>query len=105
MKEQKTNQKTNQKEETQKRVSIRFYLKADDNLKIEELMQTLRKRGWKREKMRLHELIIDELFLKADNKFYESILSRLTPLEYLFKAKINNPTLRREMEKILKRKA
>ena len=94
-----------QKTENLKRVSMRFYVKAEDSLKVEELIKTLRKRGWKKEKMRLHELIIDELFLKADNKFYESILSRLTPLEYLFKAKINNPTLRREMEKILKRKA
>lgn len=102
MKEQQTNQKTNQKEE--KRVSIRFYLKADDNSKIEELMQTLKKRGWKREKMRLIDLIIDELFLKADNKFFEGILSRLTPLEYLFKTKMDNPAVRKEMEKILKRK-
>ena len=93
-----------QKTET-KRICMRFYLKADDSLKIEELMQTLRKRGWKKEKMRLHELIIDELFLKAGSGFYEDILNRLTPLEYLFKTKMNNPSLRKEMEKILKRKA
>ena len=97
-------QKKAQDQQAQKRVSIRFYLKADDNLKIEELMQTLRERGWKREKMRLHELIIDELFLKADSKFYEDILSRLTPLEYLFKTKMNNPSVKKEIEKILKRK-
>ena len=98
-------QKIIPKAETSKRVSMKFYLKADDCLKIEELMQILRKRGWKREKMRLHELIIDELFLKAGNGFYEDILNRLTPLEYLFKTKMNNPSLRKEMEKILKRKA
>lgn len=94
-----------QKQEMKKRVSMRFYLKADNSFKIEELMKTLRKRGWKREKMRLHELIIDELFLKAGSGFYEDILNRLTPLEYLFKTKMNNPSLRKEMEKILKRKA
>ena len=93
-------QKKVQDQQTQKRVSIRFYLKADDNLKIEELMQTLRERGWKREKMRLQEMIIDELFLKADSKFYENILSRLTPLEYLFKTKLSNPSVKKEIEKI-----
>ena len=34
-------QKIIPKAETSKRVSMRFYLKADDCLKIEELMQTL----------------------------------------------------------------
>ena len=100
MKEQKIMQKT----ENPKRVSMRFNLKTEDSLKIEELMQALRNRGWRREKTRLLDLIIGELFLKADNKFYEDILSKLTPLEYLFKTKMNNPTLRKEMEKILKKK-
>ena len=102
MKEQKTTQNTIQKEE--KRVSMRFYVKAEDSLKVEELIKTLRKRGWKKEKTRLLDLIMDELFLKANSQFYEEVLNKLTPLEYLFKAKINNPALRREMEKILKRK-
>ena len=83
---------------------MRFYVKAEDSLKVEELIKTLRKRGWKKEKTRLPDLIMDELFLKANSQFYEEVLNKLTPLEYLFKAKINNPTLRREMEKILKRK-
>ena len=83
---------------------MRFYLKADNSFKIEELMKTLRKRGWKKGKARLPDLIIDELFLKADSKFYEDILNKFTPLEYLFKTKMNNPSLRKEMEKILKRK-
>ena len=54
---------------------------------------------------RLPDLIMDELFLKANSQFYEEVLSKLTPLEYLFKAKIDNPVVRKEMEKILKRKA
>ena len=93
-----------QDQQAQKRVSMRFYLKVDDSLKIEELMKILRERGWKREKTRLQELIIDELFFKADNKFYEDTLNKLTPLEYLFKTKLNNPSIRSEIEKILKRK-
>ena len=99
MKEQKTIPKT----ET-KRVSMKFYLKPDDSSKIERLMKTLRGRGWKKEETRLSDLIIDELFLKAGNGFYEEVLNKLTPLEYLFKTKMDNPTLRREMEKILKKK-
>ena len=62
-------QKKAQDQQTQKRVSMRFYLKEDDNSKIEKLMQTLQERGWKREKMRLQELIIDELFSKAWSGF------------------------------------
>ena len=100
MKEQKATQQT----ENSKRISLRCYIKADDSLKMEELIKTLKKRGWKKEKTRLSELIMDELFLNADKQFYEEILSKLTPLEYLFKTKMNNPTLRLEMEKILKRK-
>ena len=100
MKEQKVIQKT----EPEKRISMRFNLKRDDSLKIEELIQTLRKRGLRREKIKLYEVIMDELFLKADNKFYENILSELTPLEYLFKTKMNNPVVRKEMERILKKK-
>ena len=102
MKEQKIIPKT----ET-KRVSLKVYLKPDDSSKIEELMKTLRGRGWKKgkeETVRLLDLIIDELFLKAGNGFYEEVLNKLTPLEYLFKTKMDNPTLRREMEKILKKK-
>ena len=94
-----------QKTEAKKRVSMRFYLKADDNFKLEELMKTLRGRGWKKEKVRLSDLIIDELFLKAGNAFYAEVLNKLTPLEYLFKTKMNNPAFRSEMEKILKGKA
>ena len=93
-----------QDQQAGKRVSMRFYLRADDSLKIEGLMKALRERGWKREKIRLQELIIDELFLKSDNKFYEDTLNKLTPLEYLFKTKLNNPSIRSEIEKILKRK-
>lgn len=96
-------QKTTPKKEA-KRVSLKVCLKTDDNSKIEELIKTLRRRGWKKEEVRLSDLIIDELFLKADSKFYEDILNKLTPLEYLFKTKMNNPTLRREIEKILKKK-
>ena len=87
-----------------KRVSMRFYVKTEDNLKVEELIKTLRKRGWKKETERLPDLVIDELFSKADSRFYEELLNKLTPLEYLFKTKINNPALRKEMEKILKKK-
>ena len=101
MKEQKVIQKT----EVKKRVSMKFNLKANDSLQIEKLMQTLRERGWRKEKIRLHDLIMDELFLNADSKFYEDILNKYTPLEYLFKTKMNNPVLRKEMEKILKKKA
>lgn len=97
--------KEQEKTENLKRVSMRFYVKAEDSLKVEKLIKILRKRGWKKEKERLPDLIMDELFLKAGSGFYEEILSKLTPLEYLFKAKINNPALRKEMEKILKRKA
>ena len=81
MKEQKALKDT----KTKKRVSMRFNLKTDDSLKIEELLQTLRKRGWRKEKIKLYDLIMDALFLKTNNKFYEDILSKLTPLEYLFK--------------------
>ena len=73
-----------------KRVCMRFHLKADDSLKIEELMRNLRKRGWRKEKARLSDLIMDELFLKADSKFYEEVLNKFTPLEYLFKIKIGS---------------
>lgn len=98
-------QKNLQKKEIKKRILMRFYLKAEDSLKIEEIMQTLRKRGWKKEKERLSDLIIDEVLLKADSRFYEDVLNKLTPLEYLFKTKVSNPEVRREIEKILKRKA
>jgi len=97
-------QKLIQKTENPQRVSIKLYIKVEDSLKMEELMKTLKKRGWRKEKVRLPNLIMDELFLKADNRFYEKLLNKFTPLEYLFKAKIKNPALRREMEKILKKK-
>ena len=87
-----------------KRVSMRFYLKVEDAKKLEELIKALKERGWKKGELRLNDLIIDELFSKTNNSFYEELLSKLTPLEYLFKTKINNPALRKEMEKILKRK-
>ena len=97
--------KEQEKTGNSKRVSMKFYLKPDDSFKIEELMKSLRKRGWRKETERLPDLIIDELFSKAGNGFYEEVLNKFTPLEYLFKAKMNNPALRREMEKILKKKA
>ena len=101
MKEQKSHTK---KQRQKKRVSMRFYIKAEDSLKVEELIKTVRKRGWKKEKARLPDLIMDELFLKANSQFYEGVLNKLTPLEYLFKTKMNNPALKKEMEKILKGK-
>lgn len=100
----KKQEKLSHKSENPQRVSIKLYIKAEDSLKMEELIKTLKKRGWRKEKVRLPDLIMDELFLKADNKFYEKLLNKFTPLEYLFKAKMSNPALRREMEKILKKK-
>lgn len=96
--------KEHEKTGNSKRVSMKFYLKPDDSFKIEELMKTLRKRGWRKEEERLSDLIIDELFSKVGNGFYEEILNKFTPLEYLFKAKLNNPSVKKEIEKILKRK-
>ena len=102
----KETQKTKETEKNQKnkRVSMKFYLKAENSLKIEELVGILRERGWKKGEIRLLDLIIDVLFLKADNKFYEEILNKLTPLEYLFKTKLSNPSVKKEIEKILKKK-
>ena len=40
--------KEQQRTENLKRVSMRFYVKAEDSLKVEELIKTLRKRGWKK---------------------------------------------------------
>ena len=96
--------KEQQKTEITKRVSIKLNIKAEDSLKLNAIIKALRKRGFKKDKVRLADLIMDELFLKANNRFFEELLVKLTPLEYLFKTKINNPALRKEMEKILKRK-
>ena len=96
--------KETEKNKQKKRVSMRFYLKAENSLKIEELVRILRERGWKKDKTRLVDLIIDALFLKADNRFYEEILNKLTPLEYLFKTKLSNPSVKKEIERILKKK-
>ena len=103
IKSQQITERVNTKKEAQ-RVSLRFNIRMDDNLKIEQSIQTLKKRGWKKEKARLQDLILDELFLKADSKFYEDIINQFTPLEHLFKASIKHPEKRRELEKILKRK-
>ncbi|MDE0092370.1 MAG: hypothetical protein OXN83_03680 [Oligoflexia bacterium] len=91
--------------ENKKRVPTRLNLKQENSLKLSELMTALKQRGFKKEHTNLIDLIIDELFLKADNKFYEELLKKFTPLEYLFKTKINDPAIRKEMEKLLKRKA
>ena len=87
-----------------KRASMRFYLKIEDAKKLEEFIKSLKERGWRKGELRLNDLIIDELFAKAGNGFYEEVLNKFTPLEYLFKTKINHPTVRKEIEKILKRK-
>ena len=91
-------------QENQKRVGTKFNLKEENNLKLLELTNTLRKRGFKKEDTNLIDLILDELFLKADKKFYEAMLKKFTPLEYLFKTKINDPAIRKEIEKLLNKK-
>ena len=93
-----------QKTETQKRLTTKFYIKEDDSLKIEQVIKTLKKRGWRIDKIRIQDFILDELFLKADKNFYERIISELTPLEYLFKESLKNPSMKKEMEKLLKKK-
>ena len=89
-------------QENKKRVRTSFNLKQENSLKVLELMNVLKKRGYKKEQTNLNDLILDELFLKADNKFYEDMLKKFTPLEYLFKTKMNDPAIRKEMEKVLK---
>ena len=97
-------QKNKQKIEARKRVTTKFKIRAEDNLKIEQITKTLTERGLRRDKVKVQNFILDKLFLKADSKFYESIISELTPLEHLFKESLKNPVMKKEMEKILKKK-
>ena len=94
-----------QKTEEQ-RVSVRFFVKNSDRLEIEKVVNTLKKRGWKQRKevLRIKDFIIDALFSKINNRFYDDIIRELTPLEYLYKEGCKNPKIRQEMEKLLKRK-
>ena len=88
------------------RVSLKLYIRKEDSLKMERVVNTLKQRGWKRRDgiLRIQNKIMDELFLKADSNFYEDIINRLTPLEYLCEEGMKNPAVRKELERILKRK-
>lgn len=91
---------------TDQRVSVRFFIKNSNKLEIEKVVNTLKKRGWKqgKEVLRIKDFIIDALFSKINNRFYDDIIKELTPLEYLYKEACKNFKLRQEMEKLLKRK-
>ena len=106
MKEQKTEQEKKEKQTEKKRVSVRFFVKHSDRLEIEEVVNTLKKRGWKqgKEVLRIKDFIIDALFSKINSQFYDDIIKELTPLEYLYKEACKNPKIRQEMEKLLKKK-
>ena len=97
-------QQTKQQPENEKRVSIKLSLRHEDSLQMERAVKTLRDRGWRKGQngIRLQELIIDSLFAKADEGFYQELINCLTPLEYLCREGMKNPEIRKEMEKILK---
>ena len=104
-KQQMRQQATNRRE-NEKRVSVKLNLRREDSLKMKRAVKALKDRGWRKEEgeLRLQELIIDSLFAKADENFYQELTSRLTPLEYLCREGMKNPEVRKEMEKILKKK-
>ena len=105
-KRQQTKQQAIHKPGNAKRVFIKLSLRHEDKLKMERTVKALKNRGWRKEEgtLRLQELIIDSLFAKANEGFYQELINRLTPLEYLCREGIKNPEIRKEMEKILKKK-
>ena len=103
---QQIKQQAANRQENEKRVSVKLSIRHEDKLKMGKTVKALKDRGWKKEEggLRLQELIIDSLFAKADEGFYQELIKRLTPLEYLCREGIKNPEVRKEMEKILKKK-
>ena len=91
----------------EKRVSVKLYIREKDRLRLTKAVHTLKTRGWRRDKayFRIQDKIIDELFSKANETFYENIINQLTPLEYLCQEGMKNPSIRTEIEKVLKRKS
>ena len=96
-----------EKKQSEKRVSVKLYIREKDRLRLAKAVHTLKVRGWRRDKtyFRIQDKIIDELFSKANESFYENIISQLTPLEYLCREGMKNPSIRLEIEKVLKRKS
>ena len=105
-KRQQTKQQAIRQMEIEKRAPVKFSLRHGDKLKMERAVKALKDRGWRKEKggLRLQELVIDSLFAKADENFYQELINRLTPLEYLCREGMKNPEVRKEMERILKKK-
>ena len=95
-----------EKKRNSKRVSVKLYIREEDNLKFTKAIHTLKARGWRQDEthFRIQDKIVDELFSKANESFYENIISQLTPLEYLCREGMKDPSIRSEMEKILKGK-
>ena len=96
-----------EKKQSEKRVSVKLYIREKDRLRLIKAVHTLKARGWRRDEtyFRIQDKIIDELFSKANESFYKNIISQLTPLEYLCQEGMKNPSIRLEIEKVLKRKA
>ena len=97
--------KNQQKTENSKRVSVKFFIKNSDRLEIQKVINALKQKGWKKgkETLRIKDFIIDALFSKANRPFYNEIIKKLTPFEYLYKTACKNPKIRQEMEKLLKK--
>ena len=66
----------------EKRISLKLYIKREDSLKMERVVNTLKQRGWRRDQgsLRIQNKILDELFLKADSiPFMRHIINRPDP--------------------------
>ena len=58
-------QRNKEKIEARKRVTTKFKIRAEDNLKIEQVTKTLTERGLRRDKVKVQNFILDKLFLKG----------------------------------------
>lgn len=81
-----------------------FNIKSTHYKKIEEISSILTKRGVKGTKGNsTRDMILNELLSSIPPDCYNEVIEKITPLEFLYKEGIRNPSIKKQLEKILRK--
>ena len=87
----------------EKQFTLRLKLSEESFNQVQEISNTLKKRGFKQESgLNLQDILFSELLEKLTPQFKEHFIEKHTPIDFLLKEALKEPSMRGKLGQFLK---